>query len=100
MVPGHAGGSFYLSKDARPDSAALQAKMRVVAIPWGSTLADGVEAYLADALPGGVCCGSSRSWACIIRCSCSEHQTPSALSRWRLQTGEWSVVWCCVATSS
>ena len=56
-------GGRYFSKDGRPDSAALQVKMRVVAVPWDNGLAAKVESFLADALPGGVCGGRSRSWA-------------------------------------
>ena len=47
----------------RPDSAALQVKMRVVALPWEAGLAARVESFIAAALPGGVCGGRSRSWA-------------------------------------
>ena len=57
-----ATGGRYFSRDARPDSVALQIEMRVAAVPFCSTLAAKVEEFLSSAIPGGVCGRRSRSW--------------------------------------
>ena len=60
-----ATGGNYHSEDIRPDSAALQIKLRSIPCQLETCACQRVEELLARRLPGGVCSGRSTTWASI-----------------------------------
>ena len=60
-----ATGGNYHSEDIRPDSAALQIKLRSIPCQLEPCACQRVEELLARRLPGGVCSGRSTTWASI-----------------------------------
>ncbi|CAE6934152.1 hypothetical protein AK812_SmicGene22690 [Symbiodinium microadriaticum] len=60
-----ATGGNYHSEDIRPDSAALQIKLRSIPCQLEPCAYQRVEQLLARSLPGEVCSGRSTAWASI-----------------------------------